>query len=147
MSNNVISSARALIFVVPGDGSDPIFLQIVEDLRMEKVYQGEILSGLGQGVGVDSSLNNEQGTVQWGRVPRMEQRVLDAIAPHINEWTQFERFNLLAVDAVTRKGLATAVGVIPGSLGLGFQNGRATRENYRGECLYIQVGEETAQAA
>ena len=41
MANPVVTSARAAIFVVPGDGSDPIFLQIVEDLRMEKVYQGE----------------------------------------------------------------------------------------------------------
>lgn len=147
MANNVISSARALIFVVPGDGSDPVFLQIVEDLRMEKVYQGEILTGLGAGVGQDSALNNETGTVQWGRVPRMEQRILDAIAPRIAEWTSFERFNVLAIDAVTGKGLATAVGVIPASLGLGFQNGRATRENYRGDCLYIEIGEETAQAA
>ncbi len=147
MANNIISSARALIFVVPGDGSDPAFLTIVEDLRMEKTYQGEILHGLGQGPGVDSALNNEQGMIQWGRVPQMEQRILDAIVPKIATWTAFERFNLLAIDAVSQKGIATAVGVIPSSLGLGFQNGRATRENYRGECLYIVVGDETAQAA
>jgi hypothetical protein len=147
MANQVISSARALIFVVPGDAGDPIFLQIVEDLRMEKVYQGEVISGLGQGPGVDTSLNNESGTVQWGRVPRMEQKILDAIAPKINQWTAYERMNLLAIDAVTGKGIATAVGVIPESLGLGFQNGRATRENYRGQCLYIEIGDETAQAA
>lgn len=145
--NNVISSARAMIFVVPGDGSDPIFLQIVEDLRLESIYSSEVLSGLGQGPGVDTSVDNEQGSVQWGRVPRMEQAVLDAIVPQISQWTQFERFNLLCVDAVTRKGLATAVGVVPESLGLGFQNGRATRENYRGRCLYIKKQKETAEAA
>ena len=143
----VISSAKALIFVVPGDGSDPIFLSIVEDLRMEKVYQGEVLHGIGTGVGVDTSLNTEQGMVQWGRVPRMEQNVLDAIAPRISQWTQYERMNLLAVYAVTGKGIATAVGVIPESLGLSFSNGRATRENYRGQCLYILEGDETAEAA
>lgn len=143
----VISSAKALVFVVPGDGGDPIFLQIVEDLRMEKTYNGEVIHGLGAGPGLDTALNTEQGSVQWGRVPRMEQSILDAIAPRIAQWTQYERMNLLVVDAVTGKGIATAVGVIPESLGLSFQNGRATRENYRGQCLYIVEGAETAEAA
>jgi hypothetical protein len=143
----IISSAKALVFVVPGDGTDPLFLSIVEDLRLEKMYTGEIIHGLGAGPGLDSALNNEQGSVQWGRVPRMEQSILDAIAPRIAQWTQYERMNLLVVDAVSGKGLATAVGVIPESLGLSFQNGRATRENYRGQCLYIVQADETAEAA
>jgi hypothetical protein len=148
MANKVISSARALIFVVPATaGASPEFLQIVEDLRMGNDYDSEQLNGLGSGPAIDNSLNSMRGRLQWGRVPRMEQPVIDAIIPKVAQFTAYERFNVLAIDAVTGKGLATAVGVLPETFELGFQNGRAARENYRGGCLFVEFFEETAQGS
>lgn len=148
MANKVISSARALIFVVPASpDAQPEFLQIVEDLRMGNDYQSEQLHGLGSGPPMDNTINTMVGRLQWSRVPRMEQAIIDAIIPRVAQFTAFERFNVLAIDAVTGKGLATAVGVLPEAFELGFQNGRAARENYRGSCMFVEFFEETAQAS
>lgn len=142
-----ISSARVQVLVVPRErGSVPISLGIVEDFRAEKAYQSEIHHSLGTGPGVDGTVNTERGMVSWGRVPKFEQRLLDAIAPRINQWLAYEKINLAVVDLKSGDLLLVAVGVVPEQLGLNFQNGRAVRENFRGQCQYIVVGAETAQA-
>lgn len=142
-----IASARVQVLVVPRDRTQvPISLGIMEDFRLEKTYGSEIHHSLGSGVGVDGTVNTEQGMVSWGRVPKFEQRLLEAIAPRINQWLEYDQVNLAVVDLKTRDLLVLAVGVVPEQLGVNFQNGRAVRENYRGRCQYIVMGAETAEA-
>ncbi len=142
-----ISSARAQVLVITRErGAVPVSLGIVEDFRAEKTFQSEIHHSLGTGPGVDGTVNTEEGMVSWGRVPKLEQRILDAITPRINDWLSYEMINIAVVDLKTGNLLLIAVGVVPEQLGLNFQSGRAVRENFRARCQYIVVGEETSQA-
>ncbi len=142
-----IASARVQVLVIPGQrGAVPISLGIVEDFRCEKTFQSEIHHSLGTGPGVDGTVNTEEGMISWGRVPKFEQRLLDAITPRIAQWLGYERINLAIVDLKSGELLIVAVGIVPEQLGFNFQNGRAVRENFRGRCQYIVCGQETAQA-
>jgi hypothetical protein len=144
-----IPSARVSLFVIPRrQGAQPIAVGFVEQFTATKRYAVEVINELGQGPGVDTIPNNENGMVGWGRVVKFaDQNLLNETRQRISEWNNFNPFNLLAVDPETGKPIALAVGVAPESIDLQTQNGRAMRENYRGVCQKVLLGDEISQAA
>lgn len=142
-----IASARVQVFIVPrARGARPISAGVVENVSLDKQYASEIHNSLGAGPGVDGTVNNETGMVSWGRVPKLNQAILDAIVPRIARWLEYEGVNLLLQDVKTGKGIALVIGIVPEQLGMQFTNGRAFRENFRGRCQYILLNEEVDQA-
>lgn len=142
-----LSSARAKLFVLPADQSEPIPLGLVEEFSFQKPIRSENFMTVGSGVVPDNVSNIEEGRVRWGRVYTPDPAVLAAISPRIAQWTKFRPFNVLALDADTGDPIALCVGVRPESVDFSVRGGAAARQNYSGICRYVLVNDEVKQAA
>ena len=76
----------------------------------------------------------------------MNERILSILVPRINRWLEYPRINLGVADIRTGDLIVICVGVVPQELGLQMSNGRAVRENFRGQCQFVKLAGETSES-
>jgi len=145
--NEAVPSSRVKLFILPADQSPPIPLGLCEDASATKVIASENFMTIGDPVVPDNVSNIEQGRVRWGKVHQVNPDVISKLTPRIQRWTQFQPFNVLAIDPDTNDPIWLAVGIRPESIDFNVRGGAAMRQNYQGLCRYVLTDAEVKEAA
>lgn len=141
-----IPSARVKLYVVPPGGGAAILVGLVEDFSTSMQYRSENFMAVGEPIPPDNVTNFGDGRLRWGKVHQLNNELQQVIAPQVATFTQYDAFDLLALDPKDNKPIKYVLGARADSLEFLARGGAAPRENFQGICRAVLHGDEISKA-
>ena len=143
-----IASVRVKCFLIPpaSTGQAALPIGLVEQIGLDAQFRSELFTTVGDAHPIDGVVNFEEGRVNFGAVYRNDSDVLNVITPRIDDFTGYERFDILTVDPVDNKPIIMAKGVLPERFQFRVDGGRGARLSFTGMAEVILKGAEIERA-